>query len=175
LVLGLPDGALVMVCRLIWIAGATVIAVSWSRLWRMVPFVVAGAAVVAALGAHYAVLSRPGAEPVEQVASIIRGNLRPGDRWSAYDVFLRNLPFYVKVPESHAFDAAGLLALVQSSTHVVVAIRQEDLTRFEARFGLRLRRLGEIPYVNTSKLKLARVLRPDPVRDIQTVLVVSNR
>jgi 4-amino-4-deoxy-L-arabinose transferase-like glycosyltransferase len=176
LILDVPDNAVLTAAALTAIAGATVVAVSLSRAWRAVPLVLAVAAVVATLGAQCTVVAAPTPEAVERVASIVRANLRPGDRWATYDLFLRNLVFYGRAPERvHPHDDGGVQMLLEAQERVILVIGRDDLDRAEAKTGLRATRLGEVRYFNAADIKVERALSPDPARDIRTVLIVTNR
>jgi 4-amino-4-deoxy-L-arabinose transferase-like glycosyltransferase len=158
------------------LAGVAVMGVSLSRWWRSMVPAVAAASLVALLSAQYTILSGQTPEPVAEAASIVRANLRPGDRWATYDVFLRNLVFYVQAPERvHPFDDGGVRALLEARERVVLVIPAEDLARVETDSGLRVKRLGEVAYFNTADIKVSRLLSPDPVRDIRKVLIVTNQ
>jgi 4-amino-4-deoxy-L-arabinose transferase len=158
------------------LAGVAVVGVCVSRWWRSIVPVVAAASLVALVSAQYTILSGQTTEPVAEAASIVRANLRPGDRWATYNVFLRNLVFYVQAPERvHPFDEGGVQALLEARERVVLVIPADDLARLETSSGLRVKRLGEVAYFNTADIKVSRLLSPNPVRDIRKVLIVTNQ
>ena len=50
-----------------------------------------------------------------------------------------------------------------------------DLRRLETAAGIRMRELGAVRYFNTANLKFRSLVLPDPERDIQRVLLVTNQ
>ena len=143
-------------------------------LRSVVPALTAAAAVFAALGAHYVVLSSPGPAPVERMATMIREARGAGEPYGRYRAFNRNLLFYTGAPhiELPALDAAR--DFLGSSERVLCVLPGADAARLESE-GLRLTHLGEIRYLNTGSLTLRTLLDPDPERYLQRVVLVANR
>jgi hypothetical protein len=58
---------------------------------------------------------------------------------------------------------------------VLCVIGERELGDVEARLGGAVRRLGEIRYANPARLRLRSLLWPDPARDIESVVLVTNQ
>ena len=56
-----------------------------------------------------------------------------------------------------------------------MVVRDTDLQRLETEAGVTMTELGAVRYFNTANMRFLSLLFPDPERDIQRVLLVTNR
>ena len=173
-VLGGGSAAAVRVAAaLIILSGLAVVLAAVSRQ-RLLPAALAGASVVTTLGLQYSVLSRPGPEPVEQMAALVRA-AGPGDMpYGRYRVFVRNLLYYTGRPHVELVTSEQLQAFLASSEPVLCVLPEADLEEARAA-GAAAYELGRVAYFDTGGLTLRTLLWPDPATDLQTVVLATNR
>ncbi len=173
----LGDGSLAAVriaSALIALAGGGVAAAALSSRPRLLPAVMAVAAVVTALSLQYSVLAPPGPEPVERMAALVRGS-GPGDMpYGRYRIFVRNLLYYVGRPHVDLFTPEQLHAFLASPDPVLCVLSAADLEQARADDAT-VYELGRVAYLDTGGLNLRTLLWPDPATDLQTVVLVTNR
>ena len=152
------------------------LAVALAALWRqrLLPAALAGASVVTTLGLHYSVLSRPGPEPVEQMAALVRAAGPEDMPYGRYRVFVRNLLYYTGRPHVELVTAEQVQAFLASSEPVLCVLPEADLEQARAA-GAAAYELGRVTYFDTGGLTLRTLLRPDPTSDLQTVVLATNR
>ena len=141
---------------------------------RGIPALVAAAAVVMAVGAHVVVLASPGPAPVERVAAMLSAARVAHEPYGRHRVFDRNLVYYTRTPHVELPVAQAVRDFLRSPGRVLCVLRAEDATLLRQQ-GLRLRRLGEVRYLNTGNLNLRTLVDPDPERYLQRVVLVANR
>jgi hypothetical protein len=130
------------------------------------------------LAVHFGALVNQRPDAVEQMASLVRANRLADERVGPYQVFVRNLVFYLGFAQEDLFEEARAVEFLRSSQRVLLVVRQQDLPRIEAAAGMTLERLGSVEYVNTANIRLGTLLAPHEetaraaVRD--TALLVSN-
>lgn len=141
---------------------------------RLLPAALAAASVVTTLSLQYSVLSRPGPEPVERMAALIRA-AAPGDvPYGRYRVFVRNLLYYTGRPHVELITPEQLLAFLASPEPVLCVLPETDLERARAA-GAAAWELGRVDYLDTGRLTFRTLLWPDPATDLQTVVLATNR
>jgi len=157
-------------------AGALAIAaVAASRQWSRVPVVVAISSALLLLAVQFGAMAGKRPEAVEQMANLVRANRHANEPVAEYEVFVRNLVFYLGFRQQVLFDAANAVEFVRSPQRVLLVVREEDLAELTAASGVSLTRLGQVSYLNTANLKVRTLLAPDPSRDVDTVFLVTNR
>ena len=159
---------------LIALAGLGVVLAALARRPRRLPAALAGAAVITALSLQYSFLSRPGPEPVERMAALVRAAGPDDMPYGRYRVFVRNLLHYVGRPHVDLFTPEQLHAFLASPEPVLCVLTDTDLEQARAE-GATAYELGRVAYLDVGGLQLRTLLRPDPATDLQTVLLVSNR
>jgi hypothetical protein len=90
-------------------------------------------------------------------------------------VFVRNLVFYTGVRQVDLETPEHLAAFLRSDQPVLCVVARDDLERLEASSGLRPRRLASVQYFNPAAVRLRTALAPDPRKDLDTVVLVTNR
>jgi 4-amino-4-deoxy-L-arabinose transferase-like glycosyltransferase len=141
------------------------------RSWHLT----AGAVVVLLSSAQFGLFSTAGDDSVKQVAARIRELSADAVPWTAHDVLVRNLVFYVGRREAGPFDDAGLVRFLGSPERVVAVVKARDLARIAASSSGPLYRLGEWQYFNVAGIRAGLLLDRNPARRIRTVVLVSNR
>jgi hypothetical protein len=58
---------------------------------------------------------------------------------------------------------------------VLCVITKDDLARLAGEHALKTRTLAEVQYFNPAGVRLRTLLWPDPSRDLETVLLVTNQ
>ncbi len=159
---------------LIALAGVGVILAALSSCPRLLPAALAGASVITTLSLQYSVLSRPGPEPVERMAALVR-KAGTGDLpYGRYRVFVRNLLYYTGRPHVELITPEQLHAFLASPEPVLCVLPDTDLEQARAD-GATAYELGRVAYFDTGRLTLRTLLWPDPATDLQTVVLATNR
>jgi 4-amino-4-deoxy-L-arabinose transferase-like glycosyltransferase len=145
-----------------------------SRLDRLY-FLMPACAAIMLVALEFGVFAGRRPEPVEEVASLVRKERTANERVGVYDVFGRNLVFYLGFKQDVIGSEQHAADFLRVPDRVMLVVRDADLPKIEAAAGIRVRRLGEVRYFNTGNIKLRSLLVPDPEREIQRVVLVSNR
>lgn len=159
----------------IGLAGAAVMAVGLSASWRQAPVAITLAAAVTFPALQYGALSASGEGPVEQVARVVTASRTANEPVGTHHVFVRNLVFYAGVPTVDLITDEQFADFLQQEARVIAVATSGAVARFEQSQGRAVRRLAEVPYFNEAGIRLRTLLWPDPVNDIDRVLVVTNR
>jgi 4-amino-4-deoxy-L-arabinose transferase-like glycosyltransferase len=152
---------------LVWVAAAA--------RWRILPHVMAACATVLLLSVQFGALAGVRPEPVEQMAALVSRHRAANEPVGEYQVFVRNLVFYTRFPQTELYDEGRALDFINSAGRVLLVIRATDLSRLEAVAGRTLHRLGEVTYLNTANIKFRTLVFPLPQQDLERVLLVSNK
>ena len=168
-----------------WLAGPALVvlllcvaALAWlaaSRQWRRLPAVVSVCAAALLLTVQFGALAGVRPEPVEQMAALVRANRIATEPVGEYQVFVRNLVFYLEFKQVELFDEARALDFLKSPDRVLLVVRAEDLPRLESISGVTTRKLGEVLYLNATNIRIGPLLSPVPQQDLETVLLVTNK
>ncbi len=174
LLVGVLPGTVLTGAVLLVVSGLGVLLIALSTRQRLIPAAIVVASVVAALSVQYTVLSRPGPEPVEEMAALIR-NAAPEDvPYGRHRVFVRNLVFYTERPHVDLVSEEQVRTFLGSTGPVLCVIGEADLQLARAG-GVTAHEIGRVTYLNTGSLTIGTLLWPDPQTDLQTVLLVTNR
>lgn len=157
------------------LAGTGVIVVSVSRAWRSIPVAVAVAAAVSLPAVRFGLYPAAETDAVRHMAALVDEARGAGAAVTAYDVFVRNLVFYTRFEQVEVYSDEQLRDFLIRPDRVLAVLPAEVADRVEREQGVRLERLAELPYFNSASLRVGTVLRPDPARDIDRVVLVSNR
>ena len=142
---------------------------------RRIPVVVSLCAAVTLVSIHFGALAGMRPEPVEEMAALVRAHRHAAEAVGARHVFVRNLVFYTGVRQEDLFTDDRAVAFMRAPGRVLMVVRESELRRLEAASGVTMTRLGSVRYFNTANVKLPALFLPDPERDVQRVLLVTNR
>ena len=160
---------------LIAAAALAIAAVAIGRRWNRVPVVIALASAMLLVIVQFGAFSGKRPEAVEQMAALVHSNRPANEPVGEYEVFVRNLVFYLGFKQQVLFDQANVVDFVRSPGRVLLVMRADALAAVQQASGVNLVVLGRVPYLNAANLKPRTLLAPDPARDIETVLLVANR
>ncbi len=155
-------------------AGGSVAFVAVSRRQHWLPRAMVTAAVVSTLAVQYVVLSRPGPEPVQAMAALVRAAGPSSQAYGRYRVFVRNLVYYARRPHVDLSSVEQVAAFLGSNDPVLSVVTAADMEQLRAS-GVVLYELGRVSYLNTGNLRLSTLLWPDPGVHLETIVLVSNR
>ena len=155
-------------------AGAGVLAVALAGPLRHIGVAVGIAGALTLVGLQYG-LSPAGRDPVQDMAALVVQHRRADEPVATYRVFVRNLVFYTGIKQGDLSDANEVREYLRSREPVLAVIAADDLERIARGGHLPARVLGEVLYFNASAVKLRTLLRPDPGKDLDRVLLVTNR
>jgi len=168
--------SLALVCTGIITAGAvSVLLASWSRRRWALPVTMAMASIATLLSLQYSVASAADLEPVQVMARKFAAAHQGHEPSATYRVFVRNLVFYTGVKQTDLVEPQQVVEFLQQPQRVLTVITRDDLTRLTQEYGLRVKTLAEVQYFNPSGVRLRTLLWPDPARDLETVLLVTNQ
>ena len=139
------------------------------------PVVLPVCAAITLLALQSGTLSGRRPEPVEEMAALVRANRHAHEPIGVHHVFVRNLIFYTGLQQDDLFSDDRATAFMRSPDRVLMVIRDIDLRRLEDASGVTMTELGAVRYFNTANVKFRSLVFPDPERDIQRVLLVTNR
>jgi 4-amino-4-deoxy-L-arabinose transferase-like glycosyltransferase len=143
----------------------------WSRLRGLMPLAAATLLLTLQFGAQAGV--RP--EPVEKMAKLVGAYRVSNEPVGEYDVFDRNMVFYSRFKQVRDLDQDGAAQFLRSPGRVFLFLSETNANNLRQN-GLPARELGRIDYLDTGKVaKLRTLLWPDPQKDIETVLLVTNQ
>ncbi len=141
---------------------------------RFVPPAIAVAGALLLGGLQYG-LSPAGRDPVQDMAAIVETQRQRGEPIATFRVFVRNLIFYTGLKQGDLTSEEEVAAYLRSPDPVLCVIGADELARVSADYGVQTRTLGEVLYFNASAVKLRTLLDPDQTRDLERVLLVTNR
>ena len=142
---------------------------------HLIPWAVAIATAVSLATVQRGILAPGIEEPVTRMAALIRQHRAGNEPIGTYQVMVRNLVFYTGLKQADLYDDGQTVAFLSGSEPVLCVIGVEDLDRLATQHGLRVRRLGGFPYINTAALKIRTLVFPDPAEDITSAYLVTNQ
>ncbi|HSK10396.1 MAG TPA: glycosyltransferase family 39 protein [Vicinamibacterales bacterium] len=157
------------------VAAGAVILIPFTRRWRLAPLalVLAGSVMVVVL--NQSVQKVRGLYPVEQMARAVLTERQAGEPVGPYRVFVRNLIFYTGLEQEDLFNESRLHDFLRRPGRVLCILHEDDLRALRSSGWTTLRPLHTVTYFEPATAKLRTLLSPDPERDLQTVVLVSNR
>ena len=159
---------------LILVAGAGTVAAALVMRRDRLPGAVAVAAVAALLGLQYG-LSPAGRDPVQTMAGLVVAHRQGNEPVGTFRVFVRNLIFYTHVKRTDLPSDEALRDYLRRPDRVLCVITADELARMMSVEAVPVRTLAEVLYFNASAVKLRTLLSPDPARDLERVLLITNR
>jgi hypothetical protein len=88
---------------------------------------------------------------------------------------VRNLIFYTGIRQQDLWNEDELVKFLARPDRVLAVIEEGELNRVRHERGLHARTIASVAYFNESGIRLRTLLQPEPARDIQRVLLVTNR
>lgn len=168
--------SLALVCTGIITAGAvSVLIASWTRRRWVLPVTMTVASIATLLSLHYSVASAADLEPVQVMARKYAAAYQGHEPSATYRVFVRNLVFYTGVKQTDLVQPEQVVEFLRQPRRVLCVITRDDLDRLTREHGLRTSTLAEVQYFNPAGVRLRTLLWPDPSRDLETVLLVTNQ
>ena len=174
LLLGVSPAMVLVGSVLLAVSGLGVSLVAFSARQRLIPVAVVIGSVLATLTAQYIALTRPGAEPVQEMSALLRAAGAETIPYGRYRVFVRNLVFYTGRPHVDLSSQEQVQAFLESSEPVLCVLAEEDL-RLARAHGVTAHELGRVEYLNTGSLTIRTLVWPDSSTDLETVVLVTNR
>ena len=110
------------------------------------------------------------------MAALVVQHRHPGEPIATYRVFVRNLVFYTGIKQDDLSNADEVRSYLRAARPVLVVIAADQLEKIADDRRVRVRACSdEVLYFNASAVKLRTLLRPDPEKDLDRVLLVTNR
>jgi hypothetical protein len=156
-------------------SGLTLGAMAWLGRHKHLPVAIAAAATATLVSLHYSVYSAAGDEPVQRMAKIFSAARQQGEPSGTYRAFVRNLIFYTGVKQDDLVDETEAAKFLSRPERVLCVMPLDLLEPLERNHGVRVRRLGEVQYFNPSGVRLRTLLSPQPERDLERVVLVTNQ
>jgi 4-amino-4-deoxy-L-arabinose transferase-like glycosyltransferase len=160
---------------LVLAAAVGLAAITAMRAWRHLPALMTISSAILLLTLQFGAFAGKRPEAVEQIAAMIHANRLGGERIGAYETFVRNLPFYTRLPQVPITDDASAIAFLNSTDRVFLVLNRHDLDRLKMLVDRPLHTFGEVTYWNTAGVRLRTLLAPMPDQDLDTVALISNR
>ena len=160
---------------IIAVAGVLVMLTATSRNWRSAPVIVALAAAVTFPALQYGGLASGGDDTVRQMARLVLDQRTAHEPVATYGVFVRNLVFYAHVKTVDIINDEQAWNFLGQTDRALMVAPVETIDRLERERGLKVRRIAELLYFNEAGIRPRTLLWPDPSRDLQRVMLVSNR
>jgi 4-amino-4-deoxy-L-arabinose transferase-like glycosyltransferase len=156
------------------VAGVALVVLALTGPLRRIGVGVGIAGAVTLAGLQYG-LSPAGRDPVQVMASLVAQQRHHDEPIATYRIFVRNLVFYTGVKQTDLSNPAEVRAYLRSPRPVLLVIAADDLDRIVRAERIAARVLGKVLYFNASAVKLRTLLKPDPAKDLERVLLVTNR
>jgi hypothetical protein len=164
--------SMTLVCAaVIGAAGIAVIAVSFSRWWRLAPLCLALASSIAFAVLPYGVLAKPRDSAVWHMAQAVKANQRAGAPVGTYHMFVRNLIFYTGIKQADLINDEHVQGFAVQFPGALIALSEPDLERLERVGGLRFERLSTRRYFDEGQFKVSTLIAPDPREDLEVVVL----
>ena len=166
--------AVYLAATLIGASGFGLLSTAVFPLRRLLAASFALASITATLSLHLLVFSNPQPAPVEVMAHWLNQPAFKTLPYGRYQVFVRNLVFYTGRPHVDLVSEEQVKAFLKSEEQVLCIIAETAAQRVIASTS-EVYELGRVQYLNLGQLTIGTLLWPDPTRDLQTVLLVTNR
>jgi hypothetical protein len=132
------------------------------------------ASVVTVLTLHYVVLSTSGVEPVERMAGNLIVHHNRGDKSGTHRVLVRNLVFYSHLKQQDLPERQDFVSFLASPSRVYCVVTGSDLDKFRAE-GVKATTIEEVMYFNPAMLRVRTLIDPNPARDVERIVLVTNK
>jgi 4-amino-4-deoxy-L-arabinose transferase-like glycosyltransferase len=159
-----------VVAGIVAVAGLAVVVVSLTGAWRSGPGMLAVAAAITFAALPYAALPSAADATVVQMAERVKAAYQ-GESIGTYKVFVRNLVFYTGLKHTDIINDGHLKDWLTKNPRALIVMSSTEADRLAAD-GLAMQRIAELPYFNDGVIKVRTLLWPDPVTDLETVVLV---
>ena len=109
------------------------------------------------------------------MAKIFCGRRQHGRALGTYRAFVRNLIFYTGVKQDDLVDETEAAEFLSRPTRSSASCRSTCSSRSSAITACASAALGEVLYFNPSAVRLRTLLSPEPERDLERVVLVTNQ
>jgi len=155
--------------------GAALAIVALRRAWAALPLAAAAAAVTLLLGLQFSVLAPGRPDAVERMAASVAAHRTAGQPLGSLHAFTRNLIFYTGLRQLDLVDVPGAARFLAQDGSVLVVLLERDLAAVASALPTPPRVLARVRHLNTATLRLRSVLDPDPDKELETVVLATNR
>ena len=155
--------------------GAALAIVALRRAWAALPLAAAAAAVTLLLGLQFSVLAPGRPDAVERMAASVAAHRTAGQPLGSLHAFTRNLIFYTGLRQLDLVDVPGAARFLAQDGPVLVVLLERDLAAVSSALPTPPRVLARVRHLNTATLRLRSVLDPDPDKELETVVLATNR
>jgi 4-amino-4-deoxy-L-arabinose transferase-like glycosyltransferase len=156
------------------VAAGIALGVALAPRARLVPAGIALAGALTLAGLQYG-LSPAGHDPVQNMAALVVRHRTGTEPIATFRVFVRNLLFYTHLPQLDLPTEQDVVDYLSSNQRVLCVISARELARIQQASNLEIRTLGEVLFLDASAVKLRTLIDPDEERDLERVLLVTNR
>ena len=109
------------------------------------------------------------------MAAFVATHRAGGEPLGSLHAFTRNLIFYTGLKQLDLVDVAGASRFLAQDGRVLVVLLERDLAAVSALLPTPPRVLARVRHLNTANLRLRSVLNPDPDKELETVVLATNR
>ena len=155
--------------------GAALAIVALRGAWSALPLAAAAAAVTLLLGLQFSALAPGRPDAVERMAALVAAHRTGGEPLGSLHAFTRNLIFYTGLKQLDLVDVAGAARFLSQDGRVLVVLPERDLAAVSSSLSTPPRVLARVRHLNTANLRLRTVLNPDPDKELETVVLATNR
>jgi 4-amino-4-deoxy-L-arabinose transferase-like glycosyltransferase len=156
------------------LTAVALLAYTWLGRQRWLPAAVAIAATATLVSLHYSVYSAAGLEPVQQMARHVKA-VRHDEPSGTYRAFVRNLVFYTGVKQHDLADLSAVATFLRQPQRVLCVMPLDEVEGLQRDHGVRVHQLASVVYFNPAAVRLRTLFSPEPARDLETVVLVSNQ
>jgi hypothetical protein len=114
-------------------------------------------------------------DAVERMAALVAAHRTGGDQLGSLHAFTRNLIFYTGLKQLDLVDVAGAARFLSQDGRVLVVLLERDLAAVSSGLPAPPRVLARVRHLNTANLRVRSVLNPDPDKELETVVLATNR
>jgi 4-amino-4-deoxy-L-arabinose transferase-like glycosyltransferase len=157
------------------LAAVGLLAYTWLGRQRWLPAAVAIAATATLVSLHYSVYSAAGLEPVQQMARHVKALRLQNEPSGTYRAFVRNLVFYTGVKQHDLADLGAVAGFLRQPQRVLCVMPLDEVERLQREHGVPVHQLASVVYFNPAAVRLRTLFSSEPARDLETVVLVSNR
>jgi 4-amino-4-deoxy-L-arabinose transferase-like glycosyltransferase len=157
------------------LGGTIVVLIAATSAWRAAPAALAVAAAITFATLPYGALASSHDATVRRLATMVRNARQNDEAIGTYKVFVRNLVFYTGIKQTDLIHDAHVIEWLSTTPRALLVMRAADAARLESEHGVRFEKLAALPYFDEGGLRVRTLLWPDPMRDIEEIVLVRAR